>query len=260
MRLILAHILFLLGSNGSANVIYDEAINGDLPGDPFDILQNDFLRFRLATGLNIVRGSGKWLNEEPDPNDGFDFILAGGQSANISISATFRGLDKDEDAAWVWEIKKIVDDETPYSTELLGYHTSNTSEGFGEPNSEIELSDLKLDADLYRVNYNFRFADVNDPSNFDYSSLIMDYEITIEVSELPNLVRVPIPPVALLIIITLYMYFGFLTCLKRTPNKTQKLTRVARLMSYRSPFCKYFAFYSHKGSLSGPALRNRQIS
>ena len=219
MSLVPALILLLLCGNASANVIHDEAVNGDLPGDPFDILQNDFLRFHLAPGLNIVRGSGQWPNEEPDPYDGFDFILVAGQSANISISATFRGLDEDEDAAWVWEIQKIIDDETPYWTELLGYHTSNTSEGFGEPNSEIELSDLKLGAALYRVNYNFRFADVNEPSNFDYSSLIMDYEITIDVSELPNLVTVPIPPIALFIFSTLYMYFAFLTPLKRTPNQ-----------------------------------------
>lgn len=194
------------------NVLHDESVDGDLPVDEGSVeLWPSLYEFDLELGTNLVRGSGAhWVISPTDFGDGFKFNILPNKKVTVSISEQFHGLAPTENAALVWELHKLVDDEYSYPTERLAYHISTTDPEFGVPNTDTptKFTGVELNSGQYLIYFNFRFIEVDDPDNFDFATVFMDYEVNVALASSISVRSVPIPPIATTLIGFFVLCFG----------------------------------------------------
>lgn len=178
-------ISICLTTSVSGATIYDESVNGDLPGIPGD---EEFVIFEFEFGKSVIRGMGIFdygtflengeFEYSEDPADGFVFIVPPGKKARVVLSEEINGLLPTESATWVWELRDERDSFDLCYGRLMAYNISGTV----EPNTELptKFEDIEISAGEYCIYYNFRFLDAEDSQE---DGVYMDYMFEIFVTD-----------------------------------------------------------------------------
>lgn len=181
-------LLFCLQNTCSvAAAVYDEAVDGDLPG--WEQFSQPFPMFTVVNfdfGLNDIVGTTPWRFDSSDPSDAIQFIVGANEIVQISFSETIIGNNLNEKVAWVWEL--VQDPLDPFGGIGVAYHISNSDPNHGIPNTSLPTSfdGLILGPGEYLLYNNFRLSDPeNHPPAFDPDALRLDYAIEFNVATVP---------------------------------------------------------------------------
>tara|TARA_R110001592_G_scaffold160913_2_gene393231 strand:- start:527 stop:1285 length:759 start_codon:yes stop_codon:yes gene_type:complete len=179
--------LLLFPFFSAADVLYDESIDGDLPGiNPGGITTYTEIDFGQSGGT--VVGTTPWRFNSPDPSDGFQFNVGENEIFRITFEESIVGNTTDDPIAWIWLLDAI-DPPSVSGITIAEHFTLSTPMHPGLPNGpENPIETVLIEPGDYILYDNFRFPDPNNPPTFDPDLVRLDYAITVQVS------RVPIPP------------------------------------------------------------------
>ncbi|MFT4583902.1 MAG: hypothetical protein ACI915_003827 [Gammaproteobacteria bacterium] len=91
---LIAAIFGLYTTSCIAEVVYDEAVDGDLPGfEQFFTPGAIFAVFDFDPGSNTIAGTTPWRFDSSDPSDAIQFIVTTNETLQISVDEAIIGND-----------------------------------------------------------------------------------------------------------------------------------------------------------------------
>jgi len=177
-----------------AAVVYDETVNGDLPGY---FVTTSLTLVPTQAGSNVIRGSDLMAFVLNDPSvvdaaDGFRFVVPSGETARIELSGDIVGLQPGQNAARVWEISRQDPSCGPICALTFSYSIIEWAPGWLSdrvPPSDLWSAGALLGPGEYWVFDNYSFSD---PSVSDL--ILTNWTSQIDVAP------VPVPAAALLFV------------------------------------------------------------
>lgn len=190
MRPLLFLITIVISDVSLSNTVYDEAIDGDLPGIFDSLFWDDVPVLHFSDGVNVIWGSAP-LDPDVETGDTFRFAVPLGNKARVTVSETTFGLQPGEAMTWAWELREKRPDSSICNGSRIAWNFSGVYQSITE--LPRKFSDIVLGAGEYCIFFNFVFPDVGDFGNFDPTPVYMDYKFEISVSDNIDSYSVPIP-------------------------------------------------------------------